>query len=117
MKENSIMYLVKAKVDEKDLPSLRELIKKMVDHTREEEGALTYHWSIKGNTIHTIEHYRDNEAAKIHLDGFMQHFAKDYRDLVEVTACTVYGRPNTEVKTVLDGFEAVYRETIDGFVK
>ncbi|MBJ7540802.1 hypothetical protein JG537_03600 [Streptococcus sp. SL1232] len=117
MIENSIMYLVETKVEEKNLPTLKELISKMVAQTEKEEGALAYHWSIKGDTVFTIEHYRDNAATKLHLDGFSKNFAEDYMNLVTVTACTVYGNPNAEVKEILDGFGSVYRDTIEGFVK
>ena len=117
MLDNSIMYLVETTVEEKNIPALKELIERMSASTAKEEGALAYHWSIKGNTVFTIEHYRDNAATKLHLDGFTKNFAEDYMNLVTVTACTVYGNPDAEVKAILDGFGSVYRETIGGFVK
>lgn len=117
MADNSIMYLVETTVEEKNLPALKVLIDRMVEHTSKEEGALSYHWSIKDNTVFTIEHYLDNAATKLHLDGFIANFAEEYMSLVTVTACTVYGQPNAEVKAILDGFSSVYRETLGGFVK
>ncbi|WP_373702060.1 putative quinol monooxygenase [Weissella soli] len=113
---SSIMYLIETTVKEENKAAALELIDCLVASTKKEEGAVDYHWSINGDKINIIEHYADNAATKLHLDGFAVNFGEYFSNLFDVHSCTVYGDPNAEVKEILDGFGAVYMTTVNGFV-
>lgn len=110
-----ILYLVELNVSEGKEEQLRELAKEMVESTSKEAGTLHYHWALHNGVCHTIEHYESNDATVDHLNTFNEKFADRFMSLGTVTSCTVYGEPNAEVKTILDGFGSIYMDTVSSF--
>ena len=68
-------------------------------------------------TCHIFEQYADAPAVMTHLGHFQQRFAQRFAAVVDVTAFTVYGNPNDEVRQVLRGFGAVFMAPLTGFAR
>lgn len=94
-------------------------MKEMVESTRAEDGAEAYEWFISadGGTCHIYERYADSGAAMVHLGTFGSRFAERFLACVEPTGFYVYGAPSDEVRSVLDGFGAVYLAEFGGFAR
>lgn len=108
-----VMYIIQINVPKDKQPQAKALIQKLVKNTAKEPGVLHYHWSINGDSIQSIEHFKDSDATLAHLLNFQENFAEEYMSLGKVVSTVVYGNPSPEVKKVLDDFGAVYRQTID----
>ena len=104
-------------VKEGRLEDFRNLMHEMVESTLAEPGALTYEWFLSedGSTCHIYERYADSEAVMVHLGTFGSRFAERFLSCVQPTAFYVYGGPGDEVRVALDGFGAVYLNTLGGF--
>lgn len=108
-----VMYIIQINVPQNKHLRANKLINQLIADTAKEQGVLHYHWSINGDGIQSIEHFTNSTAALSHLLNFQKKFADEYMSLGKVVSTVVYGNPSTEVKKILDGFDAVYRQTID----
>ncbi len=99
------------------LESFRALTGEMVEFTRGETGVLGYQRFISpdGRTVHVYERYADSAAALAHLRNFTRHFGARFLQLVERKRFTVLGRPNAELRAVLDELGAAYMEPFGEF--
>jgi quinol monooxygenase YgiN len=99
------------------LEQARSLMTEMVEATAKESGVMSYEWYLSddGAACHTVEGYRDSDAALEHLGNFGAHFAERFMTCFAPTAFWVYGEPSAEVRGVLDGFGAVYLGSLGGF--
>jgi quinol monooxygenase YgiN len=84
-----------------------------------EPGTLAYDWhaNADGKTFHIFEHYKDADAAMVHLGNFGKNYAKRFMPMVTPVCFSVYGSPNEDVKKALAGLGPVYYQPFAGFVR
>jgi (4S)-4-hydroxy-5-phosphonooxypentane-2,3-dione isomerase len=99
------------------LGNFRTLTGEMVVVTRREPGVLSYQRFISevGAIIHLYERSADSAAALAHLEVFAKRFANRFSAMVERNAFTVFGYPSSELKAVLDRFNAMCLKPLDDF--
>lgn len=114
---DKILYVIAFKVTEGKEADMKELIDELMNSTEKESGVLNYHWAKNGNVYDSLEHFETNQAALEHLTNFGKNFAERYMSLGTVLSTTVYGNPGAAVREILDGFCAVYKETIADYQK
>ena len=96
------------------LDNFVELTREMVEATAEEAGVLAYQRFVgdDGATVHAVERYQSSAAAVAHLETFRERFAERFSRLATRRRFTVYGTASAELKSVLDGFGAIYLEPL-----
>ncbi len=111
-----IAWCVELAVKPGRLADLRKLTREMVAATANEPGVLAYQRfvAVDGKTVHACERYADSGAALAHLKHFGEDFAERFAGMVDRLRFTVYGTPEGELKTLLDGFGAVYLKPFGG---
>lgn len=116
---DAVSWNLRLSVREDRLDDARTLMAEMVEATREEPGALGYEWFLSpdGLVCHLHERYADSEAALTHLGNFTAHFVDRFLQCFQPTGLAVYGEPNDEARSALDGFGATYLGTFGGFVR
>lgn len=114
---DQVLYIIDFDVTEGKEADMQQLIEDLMESTSKESGVLNYHWAKNGNIYDSLEHFESSKAAYNHLTNFAEKFAERYMSLGTVLSTTVYGNPDTAVKAILDGFGAVYKETIVNYGK
>jgi len=101
-----------------NFPALEKLAGELVEKSNLEPDTLTYEFVVNAarTEVHIIERYRG--------DGFIPHaritfapYAKLFLELVKVEKLFVYGDPSPDAKKMLDGFGAIYFESLAGFTR
>jgi quinol monooxygenase YgiN len=112
-----ISWHVELRVNPGQLSNFRTLTGEMVVVTRREPGVLSYQRFVSedGAIIHLYERYADSAAAVAHLEVFAKRFADRFSAMVERKAFTVFGYPSSELKAVLDRFNAMYLKPLGDF--
>ena len=89
----------------------------MVAAARAEPGILSYQRfvSADGTLVHVYERYVSSAAAVAHLESFMARFSQRYSALVTRKRFTVCGHPSEALRTLLDGFGAIYMRPYGDF--
>jgi quinol monooxygenase YgiN len=105
-----IGWCVELEVQPGRLDSFLVLTAEMVDETAKESGVLSYQRFVSedGMICHAVERYESSDAATRHLQTFRDKFAEQFSSMVTRRCFTVYGSPDAELKTMLDGFGATY---------
>ena len=88
------------------LDEFRALMGEMVAAIQANEpGTMNYELfsSQDARTCHIFEQHAGAATGKTHLGSFQERFAQRFAAVVDVTAFTVYGNPNEEVRQVLRG--------------
>ncbi len=82
-------------------------------------GTLNYEVFISADeaSAHIYEQYADGAAFKQHLDNFNQRFADRFGAMVDVTRFTVYGDPDSEIRALLAGFDAIIMTPLVGLAR
>ena len=103
-------------LDPEDFPAFQSLVGEIVAATAKEPGTLIYEYSVNAEktVAHIFERYQA-DAVTSHVDITFAPFAERFLALVKITALTVYGNPDAEVRKRLDPFCAVYMEPFGGF--
>lgn len=114
---DQVLYIIDFDVTEGKETDMQQLIEDLMESTSKESGVLNYHWAKNGNIYDSLEHFESSKAAYDHLTNFAENFAERYMSLGTVISTTVYGNPNPAVKEILNGFEAVYKQTIANYSK
>jgi len=111
-----IGWCVELQVQPGRLDSFLAFTAKMVDETATESGVLSYQRFISedGMVCHAVERYASSDAARRHLQTFRDKFAEQFSSMVTRRRFTVYGSPDAELKTMLDGFGATYLRPFGG---
>ena len=111
-----ISFNLQASVRKGCIENFRTLMHEMVASTQSEAGTQSYEWFLNedGTACHIYERYNDSNAVMAHMGNFAK-FAERFLSCVEPTAFCVYGNPNAEVRSALNGFNAVYLNTFGGF--
>ena len=93
------------------------LTEEMVEASQREAGALIYERFVSedGEAIWVYERYADSAAAIAHLRMFAEQFGKRFAAMVTRRRFTVFGSPSTELRSILDGFDATYLARFTGF--
>jgi quinol monooxygenase YgiN len=114
-----VSWVLELNVKPGQLESFRSLMNEMVEATKGETGTEMYEWFVSedGTKIHIYERYADSDATLTHLNNFGQHFAKRFMSMVEPTRFVVYGAPNEQAKSALDGLRATYYDPFGGFAR
>lgn len=110
---DQVLYIIDFDATEGKEADMQQLIEDLMESTSKESGVLNYHWAKNGNIYDSLEHFESSKAVYNHL----ANFAERYMSLGKVLSTTVYGNPDTAVKAILDGFGAVYKETIANYSK
>lgn len=115
----TISWNLQLAVQDGRLGEARTLMSDMVEATLQEAGTVGYEWFLSddGSVCHICERYADSNAALEHLGNFGAKFAERFLACFAPTAFYVYGPASREVRAVLDGFGAVYLDTLGGFVR
>lgn len=114
----AISWNLQLAVREGRLSDARDLVKEMVEATRQDEPGTQiyeYYLSPDGTRCHIYERYVDSDAALVHLGNFGSKFAERFMGCFEPTSFSVYGDPSAEARAVLDSFGASYLGRLDGF--
>ena len=95
------------------------LTEEMVEATRSEAGALIYERFVSeaGEAIWVYERYADSAAAVAHLKMFAEQFGERFANLITRKRFTVFGSPSDELRSILDGFDAMYLARFAGFAR
>ena len=114
---DKVSWHVELRIKPGQLDSFRALTGEMVAFTRREASALSYQRfvSADGTTLHIYERYITSAEALGHLQAFARIFAERFEEMVERTRFTVFGKPNAELRAVLDGFNATYLKPFGDF--
>ncbi|SDK34526.1 Quinol monooxygenase YgiN [Agrobacterium fabrum] len=114
-----IYWVCVFKVQPIHFDDFKAIVRPLVEMTRKEEGSMAYEYNVSDDrsTIHIIEHYRSSAAVVHHVQETFSQFAERFTALATVSSFVVYGEPNEEARTILDGFGAVYLSNFDGFTK
>src|SRR5689334_7297838 len=67
-----------------------------------------------GKPARDAERYESSVVAMRHLQTFRDKFAEQFSSMVTRRRFTVYGSPDAELKTMLDGFGATYLRPFGG---
>lgn len=113
-----VSFNLRLSVREGRLGEAKSLMDEMVAAVQREAGTVGYEWFLADDgSCHTQERFADSDAALSHLGGFGTNYAERFMQCFEVTNLTVYGEPSDAVRSVLDGFGAVYLGPWGGFVR
>jgi len=114
-----VSWTLHLNVREGRLDDLRSLVTEMVESTRGESGALAYEYFLTPDekSCQIYERYADSAATLEHLKNFGAKFSDRFMACLEPTGFFVYGEPSADVRSVLDGFGAVYLGWMDGFAR
>ncbi|MHC5373154.1 antibiotic biosynthesis monooxygenase [Enterococcus sp. LJL120] len=115
--KDQVLYAIELAVVAGEEAEMEQLIEALMASTAKETGVLNYHWARNANVYTSLEHFESSQAAYDHLTNFAKKFAEDYLSLGQVLSTKVYGNPNVAVKKNLDGFGAVYEETVASYAK
>ncbi|WP_265459496.1 antibiotic biosynthesis monooxygenase [Enterococcus sp. HY326] len=115
--KDQVLYVIDFAVAAEKEAAMSQLIEALVASTAKETGVLNYHWARNANVYTSLEHFESSQAAYDHLINFAKNFAEDYLSLGQVLSTKVYGNPDAAVKEILDGFGAVYEETVASYAK
>lgn len=115
---NEITCVFNLAVNDGQFPAFKELVSRVVEATTKEPGTLSYVYSVSEDqqTAHIVERYRQQDLVS-HVDYTFAPFAETFLSLVTITALTVYGEPDDEIRKRLDPFGAVYMKPFDGFTR
>jgi quinol monooxygenase YgiN len=111
-----IGWCVELEVQPGRIDSFVALTAEMVDETAKDPGVLNYQRFISedGRVCHAVERYESSVVAMRHLQTFRDKFAEQFSSMVTRRRFTVYGSPDAELKTMLDGFGATYLRPFGG---
>ncbi|MFQ5515956.1 MAG: putative quinol monooxygenase [Acidimicrobiia bacterium] len=114
---DTVSWILALAVKEGELENLRNLMAEMVEHTKNEPGALTYEWFVSddGSAVHIYERYADSAAVLAHLGGFGEHFAERFMAAADPTGFHVYGNPDDTARGALLGQGAEFFGPFGGF--
>lgn len=103
-------------LDPADFPAFEELVGKIVTETAQEADTLTYEYVVNAakTEVHIVERYRQAGLLP-HVQQTFAPFAEKFLALVRIEKLYVYGETTPEIRTVLDGFGAVYLTPFAGF--
>jgi len=112
-----VSWNLRVSIRQDQLEAFRTLMQEMVTSTEAESGTLGYELFISSDDTecHIHERYANSAGALAHLGHFGSRFAERFLGCVEPTSILVYGEPSDEVRTILDGFGAIYFGTLGGF--
>lgn len=116
--KNEIFWIFEFAVKDGQFDKFKDLMKEMVAATKKNEpGTIGYEWTLTEDKsqCHIHERYSDSHATVLHLTTFIEKYAGRLMELGHATRFIVYGNPDDEVRQTLDGFGAVYMQTIGGF--
>jgi quinol monooxygenase YgiN len=117
---DQVSWLLEMKVNPGAADGFKSLMNEMVEATRTNEpGTLNYEWSLgeDGTTCHLYECYANSAATMTHLASFGANFAERFLATVQPTRIAVYGNPDSQVRSALDPFGAVYMTPAAGFAR
>lgn len=115
--ERHVSWVIELAVKEGQLDAFEELMQEMVEGTSAEAGTLAYEWYVSedGTVVHIFEKYADSDAMILHVNGFLEKWAKRYFTSVDATRFIVYGDPSPAAREILDGWNATYLGPWGGF--
>ena len=99
------------------IESFQALTGEMVEAARSDSGVLSYQRFVSndGTLIHVYERYADSAAALTHPRNFAKNFSSRYLTMVERRRFLVFGRPNDELRRLLNEFGAIYLRPFGDF--
>lgn len=114
---HEVSWQVELAVKPGQLENFRSLTGEMVEFARSEPGTLSYQRFVSDDCtlVHGYERYVDSAAALAHLHSFAKSFSGRFLAMVERRRITVFGRPDQELRTVLDRYGAVYLKPFGDF--
>ena len=109
--------MIELAVKDGQLDTFEELMKEMVEGTGEEPRTLSYEWYVSedGAVVHIFEKYADSDAMLVHVNGFLEKWARRFMGCVDITRFVVYGDPSPAAREILDGWKATYLRPFGGF--
>lgn len=112
-----IYWLVTATVRPGRFEDFKKVVEPLVAATREEPGSQAYDYSVDADesVIRIFESYRDSQAVVDHVTGTFAPFAEDFGACVDIDGFIVFGTPEPEARSILDGFGSVYMTPFEGF--
>ena len=116
----TVSWVLEMAIKPGELDNFKALMDEMVEAAQSTQPDTThYEWfySEDGSACHLYERYTDSAATLIHLNSFGENFAERFLGAADPTRIVVYGDPNDEVRTILDGFGAVYMEQLGGYAR
>ncbi|MFO7571095.1 MAG: antibiotic biosynthesis monooxygenase [Gaiellaceae bacterium] len=106
--KDHVAWVIELALKDGQLGTFEELMKEMVEGTSEEPRTLAYEWYISedNGTVHIFEKYADSDAMILHVNGFLEKWARRFMECVDVTGCVAYGDPSPAAREILDGWNA-----------
>lgn len=116
---SAVSWDLQLAVKDGQLETFRALMGEMVEHTKQESGALAYEWFVSedGGAVHIYERYADSDATMVHLGGFGEHFADRFFACVDPTSFSVYGAADERVREAVTPLGAQFLGTFGGFAR
>lgn len=105
-------------IDPADFPAFEQLVAKIVTETANEADTLTYEYVVNAarTEVHIVERYRIAGLLP-HVQQTFAPFAEKFLSLARIEKLYVYGETTPEIRTVLDGFGAIYLTPFAGFTR
>jgi quinol monooxygenase YgiN len=112
-----IYWLVTATMKPGRFEDFKKVVAPLVEATRQEPGSNAYDYSIDQDeaVVRIFESYRDSQAVVDHVTGTFSAFAEDFGACVDIDGFIVFGTPEPEARTILDGFGSTYMTPFEGF--
>ena len=99
--------------------AFKSVVHSLVEAARQEPGVLAFEFSASpdGRKVQIIEHHATSADVIHHITKTFAKFGEPFMALASLESFTVYGEPDAEAKSILDGFGAVYLRRFDGFTR
>ena len=112
-----ISWLVELIVRPGQLARFEQLTGEMVAAAQQETGVLGYQRFVGDDesSVVVYERYADFAAAIAHLLQFEARFAPRFSQMADRKRFLVFGRPNAELKALLDRYRAAYLAPLGPF--
>lgn len=106
---SQVLWTAQFLVNEGSADELRAFVREQHEIVKDEPGTVEFGWFISddGTQAHTRETYRDEDAARAHIETFEAQFAERLMALVEPAGFFVYFEPSPKFAAELAAWNPV----------
>jgi quinol monooxygenase YgiN len=110
----NVGWIVELKIKDGKFELFEELLRDMMESTKNETGTLQYEWNRldDNKTVIIIERYKNSVAALIHTTTFAEKFAERFNDVAFQIRLFVYGVPDMKLRQVLRDAGGIFSKPI-----
>ena len=114
-----ITFILTLKISTSDFAQFLESVKRLVDETSREKGAVTYEYYVADDdrTIVIYERYVDADAAILHITNTFPPYAEEFSKLATTESFFIQGGITDQLRITMQGTQACYLTPLAGFDK